>query len=190
MKRFFIAIAMILTLLGCSNSNNGKEPTLQGMLSEVERNNISRAIYFNKIFNEDVLVHDTVGNKINLRKIEISKDSVMFIFWSKTCPPCIKKLDLLKAQNRQETIQIIGISHGGKSNVGKIKKIIAEHSWPFDFYFDTTEDFIKYMIQNKYLVDSRYYRFVNGHYNLLVPQTYLFVNNKFHCFGCGEIINN
>lgn len=186
MKKLFVLLAISASFLGCSNSNKGKE-SLQVKYDDMKRISASKAFYVNHIFSEDVIVHDTMGNEINLKKIEINKDSVMFIFWSKSCSPCFKKMNILKSQNRQKTIQIIALSRGGKANEAKIKQIIDWYSWPFSFYFDTNESFIKYMVQNKYLTS---FTIKNGHYNARVPQTYLFVNNKFHCFGCDEIINN
>ena len=143
-------------------------------------------LFFNsnndKIFDENIIVHDINSKEFNIRDLKITKDTVMVMIWCKTCGSCIKRLNSLKNINNRQILAIASTENG---TIEKEKAIIAKNNWTYDLFFDTEQNFVKFLIQKKYLTQ---YEKVGNKYRFFYPQIFMFVNNKFVCNSCDDFL--
>ncbi len=134
------------------------------------------------LFNDNIMVHDINGSEFNLIDLETTKDTVMVIVWCKTCGSCIKRLNSFK---NIKTRQVLAIATTHTDNIDTEKSIIAKNNWTFDVFFDTKQEFVKYLIKKKYLTR---YKKAGDNYQFGYPQIYMFVKNKFICKSCDNYL--
>jgi hypothetical protein len=140
------------------------------------------AVSGNAIFTENVFVKDFNGKAVNLKEIEITKDTVMVFIWCKTCGACVKRLNTLK---NSQTRQIIAIAITENDSVEKEKLIIAKNNWTFNLYYDQHQNSIKYLVEKKYMKN---YKMEGGKYRFGYPQIFMFVKDQFVCYSCDKFL--
>ncbi len=133
-------------------------------------------------FAEDVFVKGIDGKDVNLKNIEITKDTVMIYVWCKTCGICIANLDNYKRWNLEKNYQIITIAISKSDSIETEKKIIEKHKWTYQLYYDN------YYIQNltKFFIKKGYYKMPNNSEKEVerfayYPQVFIFVKGQLIC---------
>jgi peroxiredoxin len=141
----------------------------------------------NGLFTEDVIVKNGDGKEINLKNIEITKDTVMVFTWSYWCGSCKKYLDSYKANKRYKNYQIIAVAIVKGDSIKLEKQIADQHQWPFEVYYDNKQNVAKFLYKKGYYkFDFKYEKKV-GFYGF--PNIFMFVKGKFLCTSCDKYAN-
>ena len=142
--------------------------------------------YKNKIFTEDLFVKDFSHNRINLKDIEISKDTVLVFVWCKTCGSCIHYLNWFKSKGKEKNYQIIAIAITKNDSIDREKAFMEKFKWPFQIYYDKNQSVAKYFV-NRYFKESNQNRKEVGFYGF--PRIFMFVKNEYFCSSCDKFVN-
>ncbi|HNW98142.1 MAG TPA: redoxin domain-containing protein [Bacteroidales bacterium] len=144
-------------------------------------------VYNNDIFTEDVFVKNIDDKELNLKNIEITKDTVMIIVWCKTCGACIKYMDWYKTKNKEKNYQILAIAINKNDTIDKEKEIINKHQWPFQIFFDKNQNLAKFLNKKGFYRNPNYK--IRGEGFTSFPYIFMFVKNKFFCISCDKYAN-
>ena len=183
-----ITLAMVVTaVIACSYSSNSNNSTNKNDSDKVTKAKITDTTPANGIFTEDVIVKDSNGKEMNLKQIEITKDTVMVFAWCKTCGACIHCLDFYKSKDRYKSYQIIAIAMTKNDTIDREKYIVRKHHWNYQVYFDKNQSLVNYLTKKGYYKQPASHESYVGFYGF--PQIFMFVKEKFFCKSCDKYAN-
>jgi peroxiredoxin len=194
LKNNFMKLFLSLIILSSIFLLFGKTFFL-GSIDSVDREKMSTekldkdTVIYNELFTDDIMVKDSLGNPINLRNIEITKDTVLIFVWCKTCGSCIHYLNFYKNKNRYTNYQILAVTINRSDTIENEKAIINKHSWPFQIFFDKEQNFAKFVIRNGFFSNFKRTEKQNHEAFHSFPQVFMFVKNKFFCYSCDKYAN-
>ncbi len=178
---------VVTTAIACSYSSSSNNSVNKNDSDKVTKAKIKDSIPANGIFTEDVIVKDSNDKEVNLKQIEITKDTVMVFAWCKTCGACIHYLDFYKTKTRYQNYQIIAIASTTNDTIDREKSIIRKHQWPYQIYFDKNKNLAIYLTKKGYNKQPASHESYVGFYGF--PKIFIFVKNKFFCNDCDKYIN-
>lgn len=95
-------------------------------------------------------VQDRKGKAVAVESWIDGQTPFILSFWSTTCKPCLKELDILSENyddwNDEKPFRVIAVSIDDSRSLARAKALAAGSGWDmFDVYFDVNSDFKRAM---------------------------------------------
>ena len=95
-------------------------------------------------------VQDRKGKAVAVESWIDGETPFILSFWSTTCKPCLKELDILSENyddwNDEKPFRVIAVSIDDSRSLARAKALAAGSGWDmFDIYFDVNSDFKRAM---------------------------------------------
>jgi thiol-disulfide isomerase/thioredoxin len=86
------------------------------------------------------VVQDTSGASVDLAQRYVGKKPVLFEFWASWCEICQALLPRMEAAQRRfgSRVDFVVVGVGVNQSLNSMKRHLARHVMPFNFYFDNT----------------------------------------------------
>ncbi len=98
----------------------------------------------------DAKVQDRRGKAVDVAGWTDGKTPFILSFWSTTCKPCLKELDILSENfddwNTEKPFRVIAVSIDDSRSLARAKALAAGSGWDmFEVFFDVNSDFKRAM---------------------------------------------